>query len=161
MYNMAYWWGIVLFFVGFFWKHCSIKSYVLYRFGRSECTRVRLKSVEVVFDLISPHSPISTHWEFFRVFTHFKTNIYLCNSSNRMNHITTTGSLISLLMCKTHYKCDATWDFQQCGMCISAAWSESLLVAWYSMTIKLLTEHHFEFLSLTGGCTGSSESILV
>ena len=29
------------------------------------------------------------------------------------------------------------------------------------MTVKLLTEHHLEFLSLTGGCTGSSESTLV
>ena len=29
------------------------------------------------------------------------------------------------------------------------------------MTVKLLTEHHLEFLSLKGGCTGSSESILV
>ena len=29
------------------------------------------------------------------------------------------------------------------------------------MIVKLLTEHHFEFLSLTGGCTGSSESTLV
>ena len=28
------------------------------------------------------------------------------------------------------------------------------------MTVKLLTEHHFEFLSLTGGCRGSSESTL-
>ena len=28
------------------------------------------------------------------------------------------------------------------------------------MTIKLLTEHYFEFLSLKGGCTGSSESTL-
>ena len=31
----------------------------------------------------------------------------------------------------------------------------------YSMNIKLLTEHHLEFLSLTGGCTGWSESTLV
>ena len=31
----------------------------------------------------------------------------------------------------------------------------------YAMNIKLLTEHHLEFLSLKGGCTGSSESILV
>ena len=31
----------------------------------------------------------------------------------------------------------------------------------YSMTVKLLTEHHLEFLSLKGGCTGSSESTLV
>ena len=28
----------------------------------------------------------------------------------------------------------------------------------YSMCVKLLTEHHLEFLSLKGGCTGSSES---
>ena len=29
------------------------------------------------------------------------------------------------------------------------------------MSVKLLTEHHWEFLSLKGGCTGSSESTLV
>ena len=29
------------------------------------------------------------------------------------------------------------------------------------MIVKLLTEHHLEFLSLTGGCTGSYESTLV
>ena len=29
------------------------------------------------------------------------------------------------------------------------------------MTVKLLFEHHLEFLSLKGGCTGSSESTLV
>ena len=29
------------------------------------------------------------------------------------------------------------------------------------MTVKLLIEHHLEFLSLKGGCTGSSESTLV
>ena len=29
------------------------------------------------------------------------------------------------------------------------------------MSFKLLTEHHSEFLSLKGGCRGSSESILV
>ena len=31
----------------------------------------------------------------------------------------------------------------------------------YSLSVKLLTEHHLEFLSLKGGCTGSSESSLV
>ena len=31
----------------------------------------------------------------------------------------------------------------------------------YSMTVKILTEHYFEFLSLKGGCTGSSKSTLV
>ena len=29
------------------------------------------------------------------------------------------------------------------------------------MSVKLLTEHHMEFLSLKGGCRGSSESTLV
>ena len=28
----------------------------------------------------------------------------------------------------------------------------------YSISVKLLTEHYFEFLSLKGGCRGSSES---
>ena len=41
------------------------------------------------------------------------------------------------------------WDFQLC------MWLE------YSMSVKLLTEHNLEFLSLKGGCTGSSESPLV
>ena len=31
----------------------------------------------------------------------------------------------------------------------------------YYMSVKLLTEHHLEFLSLTGGRTGSSGSTLV
>ena len=31
----------------------------------------------------------------------------------------------------------------------------------YSMSVKLLTEHHLEFLSFKEGCTGSSESTLV
>ena len=31
----------------------------------------------------------------------------------------------------------------------------------YSMTVKLLTKHHLEFLSLKGNCTGLSESTLV
>ena len=29
------------------------------------------------------------------------------------------------------------------------------------MTVKLLTEHHLEFISLQGGCTGLSEFTLV
>ena len=29
------------------------------------------------------------------------------------------------------------------------------------MSVKLLTEHHLEFVSVKGGCTGSSESTLV
>ena len=31
----------------------------------------------------------------------------------------------------------------------------------YSLNVKLLTEHHLEFISLKGGCTDSSESIHV
>ena len=31
----------------------------------------------------------------------------------------------------------------------------------YSMTVKLLTKHHLEFLGLKGGCTGLSKSIHV
>ena len=31
----------------------------------------------------------------------------------------------------------------------------------YSMSVMLLTEHHLQFLSLQGGCTGSSEYTLV
>ena len=31
----------------------------------------------------------------------------------------------------------------------------------YSMSVKLLVEHDLEFLSLKGGCIGSSESTLV
>ena len=34
----------------------------------------------------------------------------------------------------------------------------SLIRAFGFMIVKLLTEHHLEFLSLKGGCTGSSES---
>ena len=39
---------------------------------------------------------------------------------------------------------------------ISLCWSFE-----YSMSVKLLTEHHLEFLSLKGGCIGLSESTLV
>ena len=42
-----------------------------------------------------------------------------------------------------------------------AVWSEPLLVAWTSMTVQLLTEHHLKFLGLKEGCIGSSESTLV
>ena len=59
-------------------------------------------------------------------------------------------------------------DFKQSGLCDqqrlrpacpyaqsdqSLCWSLS-----YSMTVKLMSEQHFEFLSLTGGCAGSSQN---
>ena len=62
-------------------------------------------------------------------------------------------------------------DFQQCAMCdqqrlrpactyvqSDQSLCKSLV---HSMSVKLPTEHHLEFLSLKGGCTGSSESTLV
>ena len=64
-----------------------------------------------------------------------------------------------------------TWDFQQCGMCDqqslrpACAYAESVQSLCkslkYSISVKLLTEHHLEFLGLKGGCTCSSESTLV
>ena len=61
--------------------------------------------------------------------------------------------------------------FQQCGMCdqqslrsACANGQSDQSLCWspeYYMSVKLLTEHHFEFLSLKSGCTGSSESALV
>ena len=63
------------------------------------------------------------------------------------------------------------WDFHQCGMCdqqslrSACAYAQSdQSLCWsleYSMSVKLLTEHHLEFLSLNGGSEGSSESTLV
>ena len=46
-------------------------------------------------------------------------------------------------------------------VCIYAQPDQSLCSSLdFSMSVKLLTEHHLEFLSLKGGCTGSSESTL-
>ena len=47
----------------------------------------------------------------------------------------------------------------QTSLRIRAVWSEPMLVAWIFYDFMLLIEHHLEFLSLKGGCTGSSESI--
>ena len=50
----------------------------------------------------------------------------------------------------------------QISLLISTVWSEPLLKSLeYSIIVKLLTERHFEFLSLKGGCRGSPESTLV
>ena len=46
--------------------------------------------------------------------------------------------------------------------CACAQADQSLCLSLeYSMTLKLLTEHDLECLSLKGGCTGSPESTLV
>ena len=49
---------------------------------------------------------------------------------------------------------------QQC-LRSACAYSQSDQSLCLSLEYKLLTEEHLEFLSLTGGCTGSSESTLV
>ena len=50
----------------------------------------------------------------------------------------------------------------QTSLCVHGQSDQSLCLSLdYSMSVKLLTEHHLEFLNLKGVCTGSSESILV
>ena len=45
--------------------------------------------------------------------------------------------------------------------CACAQSNQSLCLSLeYTMSDKILTEHHLEFLSFTGGCTGSSKSTL-
>ena len=85
--------------------------------------------------------------------------------------LTTSRADFNLKRYKIHVTWAATWDFQPCGMCnqqrLRSACTyvqsdQSLCLALESsMNIKLLTEHYLEFLSLKGGCTGSSESSLV
>ena len=45
-------------------------------------------------------------------------------------------------------------------VCATSKASDQLIRAEYSMAVKLLTEHHLEFLSLKGGCAGSVMSFL-
>ena len=63
------------------------------------------------------------------------------------------------VVCATSKGSDQTARISDCAYAQS---DQSLSLSLeYSMSAKLLTEHHLEFLNLTGGCTGSSESILV
>ena len=76
---------------------------------------------------------------------------------------------LSLVFCSLKWA--SLWDFQQCGMCDQqrlrpacayAQSDQSLCKSLeYSLSVKLLTEHHLEFLTLKRGCRGSSESTLV
>ena len=54
-------------------------------------------------------------------------------------------------------------DQQSLRSACAYAQSDQSLCKWleYSKSVKLLTEQHLEFLSLKGGCTGSSESTQV
>ena len=79
---------------------------------------------------------------------------------NSTTHITFGGKLIQAV----------ARDFQQCGMCdqqslrSACAYAQSdqslCLSLEYSMSVKLLTKHHLEFLRLKRGCTGWSEPTL-
>ena len=77
----------------------------------------------------------------------------------------------SIPTCMANAQLSHDMRFQQCGMfdqqrlrpAFAYAQTDQSL-CWslkYSMTVKLLTEPHLRFLSLTEGCTGSSESALV
>ena len=86
-----------------------------------------------------------------------KVQVRMCARSKQPKHFA-----VSAWIC---YKRAAAWDFQQCGMCHQQSLrlsDQSLCQSLeYSRTVKLLTEHHLDFLSLTGGYTGSSKSTLV
>ena len=58
--------------------------------------------------------------------------------------------------------CDMCDQQRLIPSCIYAQSDQSLCSSLeYSLTVKLLTEQHLEFLSLKGGCTSLSESIHV
>ena len=71
-----------------------------------------------------------------------------------------------VIILKNYMRCDmrfpTMWYVRPAKAQISlrarAVWSEPCQSLEYFMNVKLLTEHHLEFLSLKGSCTGSSES---
>ena len=91
-----------------------------------------------------------------------------CSYETILIHIRAVWLLMSYSLLSIQYIWAATWDFQQCGMCDqqrlrpACAYAQSdqslFLSIEYYMSVKLLTEHNLKFLSLTGGCTGSSKS---
>ena len=79
---------------------------------------------------------------------------------SQVKHSTTDPMCPHDVMMPTSYKWAMAWDFQQCGMCKQLSLrsacayvqsDQSLCSSLeYSMTVKLLTEHHYEFLSWKG-----------
>ena len=79
----------------------------------------------------------------------------------------------SIVCLRTVYTCQRPTVMDKCGICATSKASyqpvhtHSLIRAFngysleYSFRVKLLSEHHLEFISLNRGCTGSSESSLV
>ena len=80
-----------------------------------------------------------------------------------LTHIMAILKLITLHQPKHEISNNVLCDQQRLrSACVYAQTDQSLCKSLeYSMSVKLLTEHHWEFLSLTGGCTGSSETTLV
>ena len=76
------------------------------------------------------------------------------------NDVTPGSDSIPYLSCNMRFP--TMWYVQPANTqtaCVYAQIDQSLCLSFeYSMTVKPLTEHHLEFLSLKGGCTGSSES---
>ena len=72
-------------------------------------------------------------------------NVLKCNTNNEPWH-----EIFNKVVCATSKASDQTAHTSD--FCVSLE---------YSRSVKILTEHHLEFLSLTGGCTGSFESTLV
>ena len=95
-------------------------------------------------------------------------NWWLCtiNITSLVNNL----QEITVHSCKQYMSCNMRFPTMlyvrpakpQISLCAYAQSDQSLCLSLeYSMTVKLLTEHHLEFLSLKGGYTGSSESTLV
>ena len=79
------------------------------------------------------------------------SNQWLQHNTEMPGYIVTRHSLIGGMRFPTMWYVRAYVQSDQ-SLCF---WLE------FSMSVKLLTEHHLECLSLKGGCTGSSESTLV
>ena len=91
---------------------------------------------------------------------------FYLGGNNRIQLKTKKNAIVTHLA--PNIKWAATWDFQQCGLCDQQSLRSACAYAQsdqslcypleYYMNVKLLAEHHLDFLSLKGGCTGSSES---
>ena len=94
--------------------------------------------------------------------------VYTCQNAILLE-ITCCSSFT--ILCLSKHNWAMAWDFQQCSICnqqslrSASAYAQSdqslCLSLIYSMTVKLLAEHHLECLSLKWGCRGSYESTLI
>ena len=106
-------------------------------------------------------------WSSYRLYD----TVRLANPRKRRIYLSSNTWVPLVFNVAFHYIWAATWDFQQCGMCdqqslrSACAYAQSdQSLCWsleHSTSVKLLTEQNLGFLSLTGGCSGWSESTLV